>query len=222
MGLINRTNINIEKNKTKEELEAEMRIAETQAEASKSADRVMVEAKIKQNEKEDRLSRPWAHESNFYSDSSISEIVFPENVENTLKTVEAIISRKRKELKDYIDKEINVNVIEYIKFIIYGWIFSIPSTIQSIIGKPKIVTQVRPSLDKIQEGIKKLHLLDNYETNFNAAHLSTEVRELNGYLDTIQAKTKSVVYTKIALTALLWIGCAIYSVVDSYSRHHHK
>src|ERR1700732_82777 len=124
MGLINRTNINIEKNKTKEELEAEMRIAETQAEALKSADRVMAEAKIKQNEKEDRLSRPWAHESNFYSDSSISEIVFPENVENTLKTVEAIISRKRKELKDYIDKEINVNVIEYVKFMIYGWIFS--------------------------------------------------------------------------------------------------
>jgi hypothetical protein len=218
MGLINKTNINIEKTKTKEELEAEIRIAETHAEASKSADRVMAEAKIKQEEKEDRLKRPWAHEFNFYSNTSIAGIVFPENVENTYKTIEAIISTKRKELKDYIDKEVKVNVGEYLKFMIYGWLLKIPATVQAIIGTPKIITDVRSSFDKIQEGIKKLKQLDNYETSYNLAQLTSEVRELSGYLEIIQSKTKQVTYTKVVLTVIFWIAITVYSTVSS---HHH-
>lgn len=217
--MFNKTNINIEKNKTKEELAAEVKIAETKAEASKSGDRILAEAQVESGKKEDMLKRPWAHDHLFYSDSRIAEIVFPENVENTYKTVEAIISKKRKELKDYIDKEISVNVMEYIKFMLYGWLFKIPATVQAIIGKPKIIMDVRPSMDKIQEGVKKLKQLDNYETFYNAGHISSEVKELNGYLDTIQAKTKSVVYGKVILTVLFWVALIIYSAVST--PHHH-
>ncbi|MGP8215558.1 MAG: hypothetical protein ACLQQ4_08345 [Bacteroidia bacterium] len=218
MGLINKTNIHIEKNKTKEELEAEMRIAETQADASKSAERIIAEARIKQEQKEDKLSRPWAHDENFYSNLAISEIVFPENIENTYKTIEAIISKKRKELKDYIDKEIKANVMEYVKFMIYGWVLRIPSIIQAFGGTPKIVNDVRPSLDKIQEGLKKLKQLDNYETNYNAHQVNTDVKELNRYLETIQSKTKQVMTTKVILAVVFWVALIVYSELSS---HHH-
>jgi hypothetical protein len=77
--------------KSEKEMEHEQELAAIQAEAGKSAERVKADHEIKQANIRDRLNRPWAFEDNFYSESSITKIVFPNDVENTVKTIEKII-----------------------------------------------------------------------------------------------------------------------------------
>ena len=195
--------------KSEEEMEHEQELAAIQAEASKSADRVRADHEIRQANAKDKLERPWAYDDNFSWESSITKIVFPEDTANTVKTIEKIISLKRKELKDFIEKEIKFNAGEYIKFMVYGWLFKITDIIQAFAGTPKICTSVRPSMDKIQEGLKKLKQSGERS---DWSSLEKEVDSLDELLREIPMKVKSTTLTKIVLTVVFWIVCILSTV----------
>jgi hypothetical protein len=92
---------------------------------------------------------------------------------------------------------------------IYAWILQIPDIIQGISGNPKICGSVRPSMDKLQEGLKKLKQID---VDYDLSHLNDELNGLNNDIKEIQSKVKNVTLTKVGLTVAFLIVISFASM----------